>query len=75
MSQGSALNRPVVQGVVSDVPNSLPLDTAQPLSMTPEGRLRVSAVPAQIDQVWQNTFNNPWYSNDSFYESKGELYV
>lgn len=66
---------PMVQGVVSDVPNSFSIDTVQPLSLTAEGRLRVSAVMSQIDQVWQHTFDNPWYADDIFLESKGELYV
>lgn len=66
---------PMVQAVVSDVPNSFSIDTVQPLSMTAEGRLRVSAVMSQIDQVWQGTFSSPWFSENSWLESKGDLYV
>lgn len=37
---------PMVQGLVSDTPNSYFAGNVQPISLTPEGRLRVSAVDA-----------------------------
>jgi hypothetical protein len=45
---------------VSDTVESYVSDTVRPLSITADGRLRVSTVPADIEQVWQHTFDNPW---------------
>lgn len=75
MSQGYTINRIVVQGIVSDVPPTLPVDTVQSLSLTQDGRLRVSSAPTLMDQVWQGTFNSPWYSDSPFFKSTGVLYV
>lgn len=51
---------PLVHAVVSESPHSYLDDELRPLSLTAEGRLRVSTYPALIDQVWQGTFANPW---------------
>jgi hypothetical protein len=51
---------PLMQGAVSDTVESYVSDTVRPLSITADGRLRVSTVPADIEQVWQHTFDNPW---------------
>lgn len=51
---------PLSQAIVSDSPESYTPGYVQPLSMTSEGRMRVSAVIADIDRAWQHTFDNPW---------------
>ncbi len=51
---------PLIQGLVNDTPNSYQSGIIQPLSLTTEGRLRVSNVDSYIDQIWQHTFENPW---------------
>lgn len=71
-SSSSALG-PIVQGVVSDVPDSFSINTVQPFSITSDGRLRVSAVISQVEQVWQGTFGSPWFSDNAWLE--GDLYV
>jgi hypothetical protein len=56
---------PMVQAIVSDTPESFVADTIRPLSLTSEGRLRVSMVPADIDRVWNDVFDNPWSGADT----------
>ncbi len=51
---------PMIQALVNDVPNSYSIGAIQPISLTSEGRVRVSSVQADINQIWQNTFDNPW---------------
>lgn len=53
---------PLVQAVVSDTPQSYVSATIQPLSVTSEGRLRVSTVESYNDRIWQHTFESPWAS-------------
>lgn len=63
LAQGAvstSVTGPLVQAVVSDTPQSYNPDQVYPLSITTEGRLRVATVPADIDQVWQHTFDNPF---------------
>lgn len=64
---------PMVQGRVSDSPESYTAATIQPLSLTPEGRLRVSSVEADITRVWQQTFDDPWTFSDPW--AQESLYV
>lgn len=62
---GASLVGPMVQGLVNDTPDTYIAGVIQPLSLTPEGRLRVSSVPSSINQVWQETFSaNPWGETD-----------
>lgn len=56
----TAISGPMVQGVVNDTPSSYIVAAIQPLSLTPEGRLRVSSVNSDIKQAWQNTFDDSW---------------
>lgn len=51
---------PLMQALVNDSPTSYATETVQPLSMTNQGRLRVSTVAADVTQVWQHTFESPW---------------
>lgn len=74
-ASSSGVTGPMVQGLVSDVPDSFLVDTIRPLSLTSDGRLRVSAAISQIDQVWQGTFASPWFSDNPWLEGKGEIYV
>lgn len=74
-ASSTGVTGPLVQAVVSDVPSSFLTDTVQPLSLTADGRLRVSTVMSQMDQVWRGTFTSPWFSDSSWLESKGEIYV
>jgi hypothetical protein len=60
------LTGPMVQGRVSDTPNSFMPDTLQPLSLTSAGRLRVSSAPAEIDQVWTAWGSNPFAQENPF---------
>ena len=53
-----------IQGVVSDAPETYQDDAVQPLSLTNQGRLRVSSVQADIEQVWGHTFDSPWPSDN-----------
>lgn len=55
---------PLLQGVVSDTPQSYTPDTLQPISLTSEGRVRVSMVQADLTQVWQHTTEDPWVMGD-----------
>lgn len=61
---------PMVQAVVSDVPQSYVDGYVQPLSLTADGRLRVSTVSSDITRIWQNTFNNFWSIEDINYTSE-----
>ena len=69
-----SIQREIVDGlpndtaIVSDSPESFLADTTHPLSMTPQGRLRVSMVSSDIESVWINTFNNPWASCINLWE-------
>lgn len=56
---------PMLQAVTRDTPPSYDPGTIQPLTMTSEGRLRVSTVSADINNVWRGTFNNPWASHSN----------
>lgn len=53
------------RAIVSDVPASYTSDDVKPLSLTAQGRLRVSAVAADIDRVWQNTFSDGGWACDA----------
>lgn len=46
--------------LVTDVPQSYIPESSHPLSLTSEGRLRVSSVDSMIDKVWQGYHDNPW---------------
>lgn len=48
------------RGLVTDTPSTLIDGDIQPLSLTPQGRLRVSTVQADIEKIWQSTWDNPW---------------
>lgn len=63
-SDGTTATGLMVQGLVNDTPNSYEVGVLQPLSLTAEGRLRVSAVPADVGRVWQETFESPWFEDD-----------
>lgn len=54
--------RSVTGGLVNDTPQSYSPNDIRPLSLTSDGRLRVSSVDALNESVWRNTFNNPWDS-------------
>ena len=69
LAQGASGNStlgPMVQGLVNDVPSSYLAGYVQPLSLTAEGRLRVSVVNADINRIWQNTFSNPFFEDDLY---------
>jgi len=51
---------PLVQSLVNDSPLSLLQGTVQPLSLTSEGRLRVSSVDSYFDKIWEHTFEDVW---------------
>lgn len=58
---GTSVTGPMVQGLVNDTPSSYSDGVIQPLSLTAEGRLRVSSVPSTVDHIWQDTFTvDPW---------------
>lgn len=57
---------PMMQGLVNDTPQSYVANQLQPISLTAEGRVRVSAVSADINRVWNNTFNNPFFQEDLY---------
>lgn len=73
-SSSAAAAGPMVQAVVSDTPNSFAADTVQPLSLTAEGRLRVSMVVADVDRVWRDTNDDPWEQENPF-AMEESLYV
>ena len=56
---------PLTQALVNDVPQSYVPDTVQPLSLTSDGRLRVSTIASDLTQAWQSTLDNPWASDNS----------
>lgn len=45
------------KALVSDTPETYTSGDIQPLSITNQGRLRVSTIAADIDRIWQNTFD------------------
>lgn len=49
-----------ISALVSDTPSSYIPDSTQMLSLTSEGRLRVSSVDSTIEKVWSTFDNNPW---------------
>lgn len=57
------LLRTLVGGLISDTLESHIPGTHKPLSLTTDARLRVSSEDSIRDQIWQNTFNNPWDSD------------
>jgi hypothetical protein len=67
------------QGLVTDLPQSYLPNSIYPISLTAEGRLRVSSVEADINKIWQGTFNDPWNfdftpgSYQSDYPNAGEV--
>lgn len=76
LSQGADLSTnkgPLIQGWVNDAPQSFRPDTLQPISLTTEGRLRVSTVVSDNGQLWQHTFDSPW-SDDNQWDMES-LYV
>ena len=56
----SGVAGPLTQAVVSDTPESYAADTVRPLSMTADGRLRVSVTTSPNELIWQSTFSSPW---------------
>lgn len=72
---------PLMQAMVSESPSSYLDGVVQPLSMTSEGRLRVSAVQSYYDHIWGTTFNSPWGEVETpsvgaiGYPSTGEAHV
>lgn len=63
---GAALVGPMVQGLVNDTPDTYFAGVIQPLSLTAEGRLRVSSVESTLNHIWQDTFSaDPWDDTDS----------
>lgn len=66
---GGSLQGPMIQGLVSDSPESFISGDVHPLLLTSEGRLRVSAVNSDINQVWQNTWDNPWAAENGWGEN------
>lgn len=65
---------PMVQGLVNDVPSSYLAGQVHPLSLTAEGRLRVSAVPADTKSIWNNIFDDPFYDKDLYASSLNFFY-
>lgn len=65
-ADGSSTAGPMVQGLVNDVPSSFLSGNIQPLSLTSEGRLRVSTVPSDIQNIWRGTFNSPWFEEELY---------
>lgn len=65
--------------LVADVPQTYEDGSSQPLSLTTDGRLRVSTAPSLVDQVWQGTFDSPWgtiiSAADIDYSFAGASYV
>lgn len=55
----------VASAVVSDTPEAYTPAQIQALSMTIDGRLRVSAVTADITKIWQNTFADGGWTDDT----------
>lgn len=60
-----------VGAIVNDTPNNYTPGDVKALSLTPEGRLRVSTVPSDINNIWQHTFDamgydNPWEMESYF---------
>jgi hypothetical protein len=66
----AALVGPMVQSRVNDSPQSYDVDTLQPLSMTADGRLRVSTVISDVNRVWQHTNDDPWTADGSSWEQE-----
>lgn len=62
MAQGPV--KPTTNAIVSDVPQSYIDGQIQSLSITANGRLRVSSVHADIERVWQNVQDNPWTTDN-----------
>lgn len=52
------------KAVVNDSPVSFETGSVQRLSLTTQGRLRVSMVEADTTQVWQHTFTSPWSTDN-----------
>lgn len=72
-TDGSTSMGPMVQGLVNESVQNHFDGVLAPLSLTYDGRLRVSSMPADITRVWQGIFGNPWPS-DNTWES-GACYV
>ena len=51
---------PEDSAVVSDTSENFNPDTTHPLSITPEGNLRVSVTNFNVLGIWSNIFDNPW---------------
>jgi len=58
MSQGSANNIP--KALVNETPESYLPGSAQPLSLTSDGLLRVRSQQDDFNRIWQGTFASPW---------------
>lgn len=56
---------PMVQGVVNDSPQSYLDGIVRPLSLTSQGRVRVSTVQADVGQVWESIQDSPWSFTES----------
>lgn len=65
-ADGTSVAGPLVQGLVNDTPNSYTVGTVQPLSLTAEGRVRVSAVESDLNRIWNHTFESPWPSDNAW---------
>jgi hypothetical protein len=69
MPLGSSSLSDLARGIITDAPVAQPIDSVQAMTLTPEGRLRVSSVSGYNDQIWsaivaaKNPFvqsRNPW---------------
>lgn len=71
----TGITGPMIQALVSDTPESYIANTIRPASITPEGRLRVSAVNSDVMHCWQNTFNDPFDGLERDFTTKELSYV
>lgn len=63
-SDGASVPGILSEGLVNDTPSSFTVNTVQALSLTTEGRLRVSSVDSYLNNIWQTTFeSDPWDSD------------
>lgn len=69
------IQKVMAAAVVSESPPSFSDDTIQPLSITAQGRLRVSSVQADIEKVWQGTWGDPWGSANNAFFKENLFYV
>lgn len=64
------------RALVTEAPQSFVDGEVQPMSLTSQGRLRVSSVQSDVEKVWQNTNDDPWGGLSNSWGGKlGDLYV